>query len=196
MPALLTENLFIDRKEDADNLKDNVFLDRVAQGHVNGLVKVFGLKKKSTKTASKSASKTTSENTYIVKPGDTLSAIARRYKTTVSELAKINNIDKPDLIRVGQRIKLPGSSSAGSGSTSRVAKPVLRRGMKNSEVKILQQNLTDHRPQFNPRGIDGSYGPLTEDAVLRYQKYYGVKPYDGIYGPKTAAKLKETLYDS
>lgn len=51
MPALLTENLFIDNKNDSDKLKEQSFINQIAQGHVNGIVKVFGLKKK--KTASK-----------------------------------------------------------------------------------------------------------------------------------------------
>jgi len=46
MAAMLTENLFIDNVNDAKLLKQDAFLDKIAQGHVNGLVKVFGLKKK------------------------------------------------------------------------------------------------------------------------------------------------------
>ncbi|MBD8005811.1 LysM peptidoglycan-binding domain-containing protein [Bacillus norwichensis] len=51
-------------------------------------------------------------NTHIVKAGDTLSAIAKKYKTTVAELVKINGIKDPDVIRVGQTIKLSGSAPA------------------------------------------------------------------------------------
>lgn len=43
---------------------------------------------------------------YTVKKGDTLSAIAKKYKTTVSALAKKNNIKNVDLIHVGQKIKI------------------------------------------------------------------------------------------
>ncbi len=46
MPALLTECGFIDNASDAALLKQEAFLDGLAQGHVNGLVKSFGLKKK------------------------------------------------------------------------------------------------------------------------------------------------------
>ncbi|MED4916701.1 N-acetylmuramoyl-L-alanine amidase [Geobacillus thermodenitrificans] len=46
MPALLTENLFIDNATDAAKLKSEQFLLQVAHGHVQGIVKVFGLKKK------------------------------------------------------------------------------------------------------------------------------------------------------
>lgn len=44
--------------------------------------------------------------TYVVKAGDTLSEIALRYKTTVEELARINNISNPNLIYPGQVLKL------------------------------------------------------------------------------------------
>lgn len=48
MDAILTENGFIDNKADADRLKQPSTLDAIAQGHVNGFVKIFGLKKKPT----------------------------------------------------------------------------------------------------------------------------------------------------
>lgn len=44
MPAMLTESGFIDNKEDAAKLKSDAYLDKIAQGHVNGLVKAFNLK--------------------------------------------------------------------------------------------------------------------------------------------------------
>ena len=44
--------------------------------------------------------------TYKVVWGDTLSGIARRYGTTVSYLAKLNNIRNVNLIYVGQVLKI------------------------------------------------------------------------------------------
>ena len=46
------------------------------------------------------------ETIYIVKSGDTLSAIAQKYNTTYQELAKKNNIANPNLIYPGQKIKI------------------------------------------------------------------------------------------
>lgn len=46
MPAILTENLFIDNANDAAKLKSEQFLQQIAYGHVIGLEKAFGLKKK------------------------------------------------------------------------------------------------------------------------------------------------------
>lgn len=43
---------------------------------------------------------------HIVKPGDTLSSIARRYRTTVEALIRLNNIKDPHLLRPGQKIRI------------------------------------------------------------------------------------------
>lgn len=43
---------------------------------------------------------------YIVKTGDTLWAISRRFNTTVEVLVALNDIDNPDYIRVGQRLRV------------------------------------------------------------------------------------------
>lgn len=51
MPSILTENLFIDNPADNKLLKQDDFLDKIAQGHVNGYEKAFGLKKKAIKQA-------------------------------------------------------------------------------------------------------------------------------------------------
>ena len=48
---------------------------------------------------------------YIVKEGDTLSAIARIYNTTYQVLAEYNGISNPDLIYPGQIINIPQTNS-------------------------------------------------------------------------------------
>ena len=47
------------------------------------------------------------ETVYTVKKGDTLSGIAAKYGTTYQKLAKYNGIQNPNLIHVGQKIKIP-----------------------------------------------------------------------------------------
>lgn len=46
MPAVLTENGFIDSSGDAGKLKDKSFLKKLGRAHGEGLAKTFGLKKK------------------------------------------------------------------------------------------------------------------------------------------------------
>ena len=66
MPAILTECGFIDNKGDAAKLKDDDFIEKLAIGHVNGLVKAFGLKKK---VETKPAVKASESKFYRVQVG-------------------------------------------------------------------------------------------------------------------------------
>ncbi|WP_291429907.1 BON domain-containing protein [Deinococcus sp.] len=53
----------------------------------------------------------TGDTVYTVKSGDTLGAIAQKYYGDAAEYKKIahyNNISNPDLIQVGQKIRIPG----------------------------------------------------------------------------------------
>jgi LysM repeat protein len=45
--------------------------------------------------------------TYEVRPGDTLGVIAGRFGTTVGAIAALNGIANPNVIAVGQRLRLP-----------------------------------------------------------------------------------------
>ena len=49
--------------------------------------------------------------TYVVRRGDTLSSIARRFNTTVEELLRLNPREDPDLIFVGETLLIPVSKS-------------------------------------------------------------------------------------
>lgn len=52
------------------------------------------------------ASRKESGKAYVVVKGDTLSSIAKRYNTTVAKLVEANGIKNPNLIRVGQYLKI------------------------------------------------------------------------------------------
>ena len=51
----------------------------------------------------------TNDQNYVVKKGDTLTKIAKLYKTTYQNLASYNNISNPNKIYIGQIIKIPNS---------------------------------------------------------------------------------------
>ena len=46
-------------------------------------------------------------NTVTVSAGDTLSGIAQKFGVTVASLLKINALDDPNLIRIGQTLRIP-----------------------------------------------------------------------------------------
>lgn len=54
-------------------------------------------------------------------------------------------------------------------------------------VKTLQRKLRDLG--FDPRGIDGKFGPGTRAAVIAFQKSRGLQA-DGVVGPLTSAALQ------
>lgn len=71
------------------------------------------------------ATPTTTDEIYVVKSGDTLSGIAAKYGTTYQKLAAYNNIANPNVITVGQKIKIP---KAGGSTTTAPAPAVIEKG--------------------------------------------------------------------
>ena len=70
----------------------------------------------------------TGVTTYVVKKGDTLSGIASRYGTTYQALAQYNGIANPNLIYVGQVIKIPTNGSIPSAPSSSAEYYVVKSG--------------------------------------------------------------------
>jgi N-acetylmuramoyl-L-alanine amidase len=56
--------------------------------------------------------------TYVVQPGDTLTAVARQHGTTVAALAGENDLADPDHIRVGQELQVPAGPSVAPDRTA------------------------------------------------------------------------------
>jgi len=68
----------------------------------------------------------------------------------------------------------------------------LRIGIRGEDVKLLQEVLATD-PSIYPEGlVTGYFGPLTRNAVKRFQKMAGIEQV-GVVGPKTTAKINELL---
>ncbi len=50
----------------------------------------------------------TDPSIYIVQPGDTLAQIANRFNVRIDDLITLNGIQDPDVLRVGQELRIPG----------------------------------------------------------------------------------------
>ncbi len=72
------------------------------------------------KPAAKPAPKPAANRSYTVVRGDTLSAIASRFGSTVSAIAKASGVKNPNVISVGQRLTIPGK---GGGTSVSAPKP-------------------------------------------------------------------------
>lgn len=53
--------------------------------------------------------------TYIVKPGDSLTAIAKRFGTTITALARTNKLDPARYLVIGTKLRVPAPQEGGGG---------------------------------------------------------------------------------
>jgi lysozyme len=102
-----------------------VSLNSISNPNVIYVGQVLKLSQSTTNSSSSSTSTaSTSTGTYTVKSGDTLSSIATGHSTTVSSLVSLNSISNPNVIYVGQVLKLSNTTSSSSstkGSSSTTA---------------------------------------------------------------------------
>jgi len=139
MPAILTENGFIDTKTDADKLKSNSFLNKIADGHAKGIAKHFGLKKKkgssSTTSKKKSNKKKTTSNSSKVS-----SYKGKRVESKVNGLRFYNKPSWKDKDVIGRVNK-------GYGFPNIVSKHKVGKGyqykVKNSKGKVFYITASD-----------------------------------------------------
>ena len=95
MPALLVECAFVDSSLDMANYNP----EKTATAIYKGICTALAL-------SENQETSTNEEEYYIVKYGDTLWAISRRFNTTVDKLVVLNNIENRNLINVGQKLRV------------------------------------------------------------------------------------------
>lgn len=98
-----------------------VSLNQLSNPNLIYVGQVLKLKNSQTTNLSSSSSSSTAAttaDTYTVKAGDTLSAIASRYSTSSSTLASLNSLSNPNLIYVGQVLKVSSNASTNSSTSS------------------------------------------------------------------------------
>jgi LysM repeat protein len=125
----------------------------------------FGLGRRTPVLAAASAPSTGTTITYVVRPGDTLTAIAAKHKTTVRALANANDLESENLVLEGAKLRLPASVAAGpaeelSRSTVRghIDKWAARYGIPVSLARALAWQESGF--QTNITSATGAWGPL------------------------------------
>ena len=124
----------------------------------------FGIGKR-TPVRTSSAPTIASTITYVVKPGDTLAAIAAKHKTTVRAVAKANDIESENLVLEGAKLRLPSAVAAGqaeelSRSTVRahIDKWAAHYGISVSLARALAWQESGF--QTNVTSSTGAWGPM------------------------------------
>ncbi|MFR0513573.1 LysM peptidoglycan-binding domain-containing protein [Limosilactobacillus mucosae] len=96
-----------------------VSLNQLSNPNLIYVGQVLKLKNSQTTDSSSSTSTAaTTAGTYTVKAGDTLSGIASRFSTSSSTLASLNSISNPNLIYVGQVLKVSAGATNSSSTSS------------------------------------------------------------------------------
>lgn len=108
-----------------------------------------------------------SSGVHIVQAGETLSKIAVRYGTTVQALMSANGISNPNLIWVGQRLKIAKGSS--SGTPGSATGPTSGRWI---DINLRTQRLTAYQGSAAVFSALISGGlPATPTVVGRFRIY-------------------------
>lgn len=153
---------------------------------------------------------------YTVRAGDTLGKIAASYKTTVDALVRLNGIKNPNVISVGQKIRVSAAAPAPKPTSkvdpnkptgpfpwpnwncyygpSSASDPRWYSGKVGSPIRSkanVQANIKRIQRMVGAY-VDGFYGnkgsSKTVEAVKKWQKAHGLTP-DGIVGPKAWAAM-------
>ena len=102
---------------------------------------------------------------YVVRPGDTLTEIAAKHKTTVRALAAANDIESVNLVVEGAKLRLPGAVTAGpalelSRSTVRahIDKWAAHYGISVNLARALAWQESGF--QTNVTSSTGAWGPM------------------------------------
>lgn len=125
----------------------------------------------------------TTDIIYVVKAGDTLSAIARTHNVTLQQLVGWNNITNVDIIEIGQRlivgkestvptVKLAQTGPSGTSANNKIVQDALRR-------------------EYGTVVVDGYWGPQTTGYYARWQRSLGFEgsDADGLPGKTSLTRL-------
>ncbi len=147
---------------------------------------------------------------HTIVKGDTFWELAKKYKTTVNQLKKLNPKIKPEALEIGSKVKISDGEEVANDKPKEntKSKPKSKKDLPNTTyyvkspmfhgegVRQVQEALASvyFYPEKGAKnnGVDGWYGNKTADAVRRFQSMYGLKQ-DGIYGKNTRAKLLQVM---
>jgi predicted chitinase len=103
-------------------------------------------------------------STYSIRRGDTLSAIAARFHTSVSELARANHISNPNKILAGQKLTIPGRTD---GFESR---PASRPAASRPAASAPAPQASASAARGPVRDDDGRKFPTSRDGTPMYRQ--------------------------
>lgn len=107
---------------------------------------------------------------HVVKPGETLGAIARKYQVKVGEIATANNISDPAKIRPGQELTIPGWTAPKANAVASTT-PAVPPAVESKPAPVINtQQPVDNPIIFTPppadKPLDEGFINNTKDAPV------------------------------
>lgn len=135
------------------------------------------------------------EETYVVRPGDSLSKIAKRFGVSVKDIANQNNISDINKIRVGATLKInAGGQSTQTGNTQSTQTS----NTQSTQANNAQSSETnDGKNYIKSFSFDSLWNNFPKDSSARdiypviFPKEYEKDP--GTFGNACATRLSLTL---
>jgi len=114
--------------------------------------------------------------TYQIKSGDTLSAIAKKYNTTVAALASANGISDPNKIIAGKSLTIPSATPAAQPAKTSTAKPTqYAGGLAPDDPKNKYNTATG---KLNPNYVEPGTQPKTQTKEATKNTLAGDSDYE------------------
>ncbi len=105
-------------------------------------LKAYHSEKKHPKAVPVQADSTAEAGEYVVKKGDMLGRIAKRHNTTVAAIQKANGL-KNDIIRIGQKLRIPGAGQPVASTATAPAPKAQKEGpLKTASTHVVQSGET------------------------------------------------------
>ena len=121
------------------------------------------------------------ETYYVVQSGDSLGKIAQRYDVPMATLMQLNNISDPQHVRIGQRLRIDGKSSAVERPTERALAQAAP-AAKNAPAAKAAPAVAVHKEKTRAAsGSDGAIGQPRSGAGSAKKATYTVQAGDTLW---------------
>ena len=154
---------------------------------------------------------------HRVESGQTLDAIARRYRVSVAAICEENRIERRSVLRPGQVLRVPGARGAASlptltGRTPAKTGPYARAPKQKGFVELVSHNrryrgqVFDRRGQIQPKAKQaiasllgvGRNGPRLDDRLIRnlvnVSDHFGGRPLRIVSGYRSNSYFKDSKH--
>jgi LysM repeat protein len=120
---------------------------------------------------------TTTGNTYTVVKGDTLTKIAQQFGTTVQAIASANNIANVNLINIGQKLIIPGTTTTTKTKTITANSGLILRSEANTSSSRLGAFAKGTKVIVTAENVANANGFNWDAVIVNNQSGYMANTY-------------------